>query len=79
MSLQPNMSKDNIYEDRMTDEAQRSPDDYLSIELAEIVDRGLKIKRALNRKVISMAYHSNVPVFQKSNGPFSIYDYHSLR
>ena len=38
----------------------------------------MNIKKALNRKVISSAYHSNVPVFLKSNGPFAIYD-HSLK
>ncbi len=36
------------------------------------------IKRALNRKAISNAYHSTVPVFLKSQGPFAIYD-HSLK
>jgi len=36
------------------------------------------IQKALNRKTISHAYHTNVPVFLKSQGPFAIYD-HSLR
>lgn len=36
------------------------------------------IQKALNRKTISQAYHTNVPVFLKSEGPFAIYD-HSLR
>jgi len=39
--------------------------DNTSIELEEIADRSLKIKRALNRKAISRAYHSNLPVFLK--------------
>jgi hypothetical protein len=36
------------------------------------------IHDALNRKKISQAYHTNIPVFLKSDGPFSMYD-HSLR
>lgn len=36
------------------------------------------IQKALNRKTISQAYHTNVPVFLRSQGPFAIYD-HSLR
>lgn len=36
------------------------------------------VSKALNRKTISQAYHTNVPVFLRSEGPFSIYD-HSLR
>jgi hypothetical protein len=36
------------------------------------------VQKALNRKTISHAYHTNVPVFLKSDGPFSFYD-HSLR
>jgi len=36
------------------------------------------IQKALNRKTISHAYHTNVPVFLRSQGPFAIYD-HSLR
>jgi hypothetical protein len=36
------------------------------------------IHKALNRKQISQAYHTNMPVFLRSDGPFSYYD-HSLR
>lgn len=36
------------------------------------------VSKALNRKTISQAYHTNVPAFLRSEGPFSIYD-HSLR
>ena len=36
------------------------------------------IQKALSRKTISTGYHTNMPVFLKSEGPFSMYD-HSLR
>jgi hypothetical protein len=36
------------------------------------------IKKALNRKKISPAYHTTLPTFLKSEGPFAMYD-HSLR
>ncbi len=36
------------------------------------------MQQALNRKTISQAYHTNVPAFLRSEGPFAIYD-HSLR
>jgi len=36
------------------------------------------IQKALNRKQISQAYHTNMPAFLRSDGPFSYYD-HSLR
>lgn len=36
------------------------------------------IQKALHRKTISTGYHTQMPVFLKSDGPFSMYD-HSLR
>lgn len=36
------------------------------------------IQKALNRKQISPGYHTNMPVFLRSEGPFAMYD-HSLR
>lgn len=36
------------------------------------------VQKALNRKTISQAYHTHVPAFLRSEGPFAIYD-HSLR
>lgn len=41
-------------------------------------DYGKLIKKALHRKKISNAYHTTLPTFLRSDGPFSIYD-HSLR
>lgn len=38
----------------------------------------LNVSRALNRKKISHKYHTNMPAFLRSEGPFSVYD-HSLR
>lgn len=36
------------------------------------------VQTALHRKKISQAYHTQMPVFLKSEGPFAMYD-HSLR
>ncbi len=36
------------------------------------------IEKALNRKQISPGYHTSIPSFLRSDGPFAIYD-HSLR
>lgn len=36
------------------------------------------VQKALNRKTISTNYHTNMPVFLRSEGPFAMYD-HSLR
>jgi hypothetical protein len=36
------------------------------------------IQKALNRKQISHAYHTSMPAFMKSDGPFNFYD-HALR
>lgn len=33
------------------------------------------IKNALNRKKISGAYHTTLPMFMKSQGPFAVYDH----
>lgn len=33
------------------------------------------IQKALNRKTISTGYHTQMPVFLKSEGPFSMYDH----
>lgn len=41
-------------------------------------DYSRTIQKALNRKKISPAYHTNMPAFLRSEGPFSMYD-HSLR
>lgn len=36
------------------------------------------VKKALHRKKISPAYHTTLPAFMKSDGPYSMYD-HSMR
>ena len=35
------------------------------------------IQNALNRKTISQAYHTSLPKFMHSQGPFAVYD-HSM-
>lgn len=37
------------------------------------------IGRALNRKTISNAYHSEYPRFLKSQGPFKIYNHYEVK